>query len=119
MGSGWVRTSTYKSCTRRNRVIYFASCSESDAGNFVILLPSIELRDPRVPIKHDDWGTEPSKDTSSTVFVCIVVAVRSPYQRVQPTVNQNVRESTRSNFSEAFAPKLKKELVDWRGLSEC
>merc|ERR1712113_65208 len=113
MGSGWVRTSTYKNCTRRNRVIYFASYSESDAGNCVILLPSIELRDPRVPIKHDDWDIEPSKDTSSTAFVCAVVAVRSPYQRVPLTVNQSVKESTRSSSNEVFVRKLKNVLVGW------
>merc|ERR1712168_95134 len=114
----WVLTNTYKNCTRKSKVIYFASSSVFDVGNFVILLPSIELPDPHDQTKLEDWGTEPSKDTSSTESVCAVVAVRSPYQRVQLMVNQNVRESTRLNSNAAFAPKLKKELVGWLELFE-
>merc|ERR1712168_723712 len=115
----WVLTNTYKNCTRKSKVIYFASSSVFDVGNFVILLPSIELPDPHDRTKLEDWGTEPSKDTSSTEFVCAVVAVRSPYQRVLLMVNQEMKESRRSNSREESAPKLRSELVDWLEHFEC
>merc|ERR1712126_763320 len=103
--SRWVRTNTYKNCTRKNKAICCVSCSVSDAGNFVILLQSIVLRDPPVPTKRDDWATEQNKVTSSTEYDCDVVVVRSPSQRVQLTVNQNVRVSTKSSFQRGTRSK--------------
>merc|ERR1712013_905834 len=91
----WVHTSIYKNFTRRSRAIFSAFCSVSDAGNSVTSLPSTVPPDPHVPIKQDDSGTVPSKGTSSTVFVCDVVAVRSPYLRVLHMVNLSVKVSTK------------------------
>merc|ERR1712013_918310 len=97
----WVHTSIYKNFTRRSRAIFSAFCSVSDAGNSVTSLPSTVPPDPHVPIKQDDSGTVPSKGTSSTVFVCDVVAVRSPYLRV--------KVSTKSSSRGEHDPRLRRE----------
>merc|ERR1711962_526136 len=98
---------------KKNKAICFVFSSVSDAGNFAILRPFIEPPDPHVLIKLEDWGTAPNKGTSSTVSVCDVVDVRSLFPRVQLTVNQNVKVSTKSNSNVVLDPKLKKERVDW------
>merc|ERR1712189_47229 len=89
------------------------SCSESDAGNSAISPPFIVLRDPPVPTKQEDWDTEPSKGTSSTVFAFDVVDVRSLSPKVQLTVSQNVRVSTKLTSNVVLDLKLRKEQGDW------
>merc|ERR1712013_524472 len=105
----WVHTSIYKNFTRRSRAIFSAFCSVSDAGNSVTSLPSTVPPDPHVPIKQDDSGTVPSKGTSSTVFVCDVAAVRSPYLRVLHMVNLSVKVSTKSSSRGEHDPRLRRE----------
>merc|ERR1711962_1847543 len=112
----WVRTNTSKNSTRRSRVICFVSCSVSDVGNSAILLPSIVLHDPLVQTKQEDWGTEQNKGTSSTEFDYDVEDVRSQSPREQPTVNQNVRVSTKSSFNVVLDQRQRRELVDWQVL---
>merc|ERR1711962_1081831 len=116
--SVWGRTNIFKSFTRRNKVIFFVSSSAFVVGSCVISPPSIAPHDPPVLTKHEDWGTEPNKGTSSTVCAYDVVAVRSLSPRVPLTVNQSVRVSTKSSSNVAHDPKLRRELVDWQGLCE-
>merc|ERR1712189_132970 len=114
-----IKMGAYKYCTRKNKAICCVSCSVSDAGNFVILLQSIVLRDPPVPTKRGDWATEQNKVTSSTEYDCDVEVARSPSLREQLTVNQNVRVSTKSSSNVALDLKLKRELADWLVLFVC
>merc|ERR1712212_889042 len=115
----WVRTSTSKNYTRRNRATCFASSSASAVGNCDISLPSTAPPDPHVLTKPRDWDTEPSKDTSSTESAYDEEAVRSPFQREQPTVNQSVKGSTKSSFSVVLDPRLRREQVVWLELFVC
>merc|ERR1711962_1642768 len=97
--SRWAHTNTYKNCTRKNKAICCASCSASDVGNSVTLLPSIAHHDPPVLTKQEDLATEQSKGTSSTEFDYDVVDVRSLSPRVPLMVNPNARVSTKSSSS--------------------
>merc|ERR1712168_770056 len=101
-------------CTKRSKVIFFVSSSVFDAGNFDILLPSIEHLDQHVPIKLEDSGTVLNKGTLSTVFVYVEVDAKNRSPKEQRTVNQNVKVSIKSNFNGVLDPRLKNEQGDWQ-----
>lgn len=82
------------SCTLKNNRTSSSSSLESDVGSTDSSPLSTELLDLLDPTRLDDWGTSPSRDTSSTESEFDEETERSLRQRVLLTVNPFDRVST-------------------------